>query len=369
MHAPAFCYLTSDCAAVLYAFSEAAKERATSHSADAVQQEGRIGQVAIEAYISLQRWTQNANSSDGRALRSATGLSGRIARTLAPDELERKLHSDKGNATAQFTGEGAASKSTSKARTKEHAPVATAVETEASHSGTERPAIDFILAALKADPLIRLRAEAEDESLVRFIRGTFGIAYGDHSNDDTASTSNLPQSSSSKFGLHMRREAQRIVQVQPEAAEMNAPAHPGFDRLLKRFVVYCRRRMKDRSAVVTRTKTEIIKLLTAHIELVKRSDPDNHEGGDTRQHEINYLLDPFAARAKTFLRHLNGDSMTSFILLLVFLGIAYDIIVVVILELQSTTMDYIMIIVMWIFFAEVSAKLGAHIAAFGTLRR
>lgn len=86
------------------------------------------------------------------------------------------------------------------------------------------------------------------------------------------------------------------------------------------------------------------------------------------QREIDFLLNPFVARAKNFKAVMESELMTSFILLLVLLGITYDIIVVLVLGMGFQTMEKLMFVVMWIYVAEIVAKLGAHIAALRTLR-
>ena len=297
---------------VLNGFCEAEKVRDASASTDAIQQCKRIGQVAIEAYVSLQRWTQNGSSSDGRTLRSATGLAGKIARSLTPYELEHALHAgdatavpleddrkhharkDQGNAKPPAKPQTAAAQLAAAAKATAAAPgglvaltAATTVSMAAASAATILPStgsdgississlnIDYILESLPNDPFMKLRAQQEDDLLVRFIRGSFGVAYGSNADEEGTGTSKL-NDTSSKW-KHKRR--QRDLPI--HASEMNVPDHPGFHKLLKRFVTYCRRRMKERSPTITRTKTDIVKLIAKHIELVSRADPDKEVAGD-----------------------------------------------------------------------------------------
>jgi len=369
---------------VLYAFSSAAGAIPCG-SPDEATQRVRVGQVAVEAYVALKRWNSSqatvlstGQKSRAKALRSAAGLAGRIARELVPEILSQqlaKIESRSGDATADEEAKSAAKgdkpapqaaashksgggKRKEKARMEELAQERPELALEAGEgrgsgdkeaakevaSLQERAAVEVVFIALQTDTYMQLCDQQQEQNLTLKIRGEFdGFEGFDMSDAPDVGGAGL------------------------------APRHPGFNALLSRMASYLARRMKDQSPKAVATKREVIGLLRRHLQIVSEGVPDmdaENEGDSPLDRKIRMTLFPMRARARVFLNDvLEGNMLMVIIMSLVFFGLTYEMVLKMQYGFQMNELDLLLLISMWIYAVEVATKICVHLVAFQTLRK
>ncbi|KAH8055452.1 cellulose 1,4-beta-cellobiosidase [Aureococcus anophagefferens] len=157
------------------------------------------------------------------------------------------------------------------------------------------------------------------------------------------------------------------------------PPHPGIAKIHARFLKYMRDRMDCHEPHTTKAKIEIVKLIREHLVLVAQTDStstfiatDNpYSVFSPQERKVQFLLDVRRAVARTVLDDvLEGNVVMAFIMLLVIGTILYEQVLGLMYGLSNGFVDtYVLFLIMWIFTAEVTIKMTAHVYCHRTLSK
>ncbi|KAH8088870.1 cellulose 1,4-beta-cellobiosidase [Aureococcus anophagefferens] len=370
---------------------------------------------------------------EARLLRSSIGLAGRCAgraaRMLAPDELEAAVMTDQQRlAKSQESSSTSLMKNVKAAKVPKTMFDVSSMfvggdeeaEARASDFSRPKPAIEHVLNTLVLDEFFELRMEQERIALLLLLRGDPLKIDKDDDGGDDAESEDDEEEKKSEAGDHVAVEIEdepflkeatpskrpraakapaKEVELAPAPAKKAAksaaadvepalakkgtgeatPPHPGIAKIHARFLKYMRDRMDCHEPHTTKAKIEIVKLIREHLVLVAQTDStstfiatDNpYSVFSPQERKVQFLLDVRRAVARTVLDDvLEGNVVMAFIMLLVIGTILYEQVLGLMYGLSNGFVDtYVLFLIMWIFTAEVTIKMTAHVYCHRTLSK